>query len=381
MKVQKHNYNLVCHTKPSFRSEQVIGMFGLDQEEASLCKTEIQSELPLLSEDWSIGAIVGPSGSGKSTLAQKVYEKQYYNPKKTRWKKEVSIIDHFPLKSTIKEVTHLLTSVGLSSPKAWLRPYSILSTGEKFRADLALALLSSDSVLAFDEFTSVVDRQVAHAISYSAARAIRKKRIEKKFVAISCHTDILDWLRPDWVYDMGSGQLARECLRQRPPIELEIVRCRQTLWSIFSKHHYLNHNIPQSATCYLATWDDQPVAFCAVVGMFGRKGRKRISRIVTLPDYQGLGIGSSLLESVATHQQELGFRINITASHPAVISYCKLSSAWKAVGFSKTGHHGKQYFQDIRFKTSFGRAVASFEWLGPSKHHPQMQTTATKSLR
>ena len=41
----------------------------------------------------------------------------------------------------------------------------------------------------------------------------------------------------------------------------------------------------------------------AVVAMLGRKGHKRISRIVTLPDFQGLGIGMRLVECVCEHQR------------------------------------------------------------------------------
>ena len=41
------------------------------------------------------------------------------------------------------------------------------------------------------------------------------------------------------------------------------------------------------------------MAFCATVSLIGRKNRWRISRIVTLPDYQGIGIGMAVAEAVA----------------------------------------------------------------------------------
>ena len=40
----------------------------------------------------------------------------------------------------IKELTSLLTAVGFSSPPSWIKPYHVLSTGERFRCDLARAL-------------------------------------------------------------------------------------------------------------------------------------------------------------------------------------------------------------------------------------------------
>ena len=41
------------------------------------------------------------------------------------------------------------------------------------------------------------------------------------------------------------------------------------------------------------------MAFCATVSLIGRKNRWRISRIVTLPDYQGIGIGMAVMEAIA----------------------------------------------------------------------------------
>ena len=56
--------------------------------------------------------------------------------------------------------------------------------------------------MVFDEFTSVVDRQVAQTACLAVAKAVRKS--EKRFVAVSCHYDILDWLEPDWIFDTNT---------------------------------------------------------------------------------------------------------------------------------------------------------------------------------
>ena len=59
-----------------------------------------------------------------------------------------------------------------------------------------------DELFVFDEFTSVVDRNVAKVGSFAMQKAIRKTN--KKFIAVSCHDDIEDWLLPDWVFDTNS---------------------------------------------------------------------------------------------------------------------------------------------------------------------------------
>ena len=72
------------------------------------------------------------------------------------------------------------------------------------RVELAYSLLSDEELIVFDEFTSVVDRVVAKTTSHAVQKSIRRTG-DKKFVAVSCHYDIIDWLQPDWVYDTGSG--------------------------------------------------------------------------------------------------------------------------------------------------------------------------------
>lgn len=74
-----------------------------------------------------------------------------------------------------------------------------MSGGEKMRCDLCRALLSNDELIVFDEFTSVVDRNIAKIGSFVVQKNIRKKN--KKFIAVGCHFDIEDWLMPDWVFN------------------------------------------------------------------------------------------------------------------------------------------------------------------------------------
>lgn len=347
----------------SFRVQQVAGMFGLPLAEKS--RETFAAELPALSEPWQIGAIVGPSGSGKTTLAQAAFGSALAGPHD--WPADRALIDALG-PGPIKHLTRTLTTVGLGSPPAWIKPYASLSNGERFRADLARALLAGDddSLVAFDEFTSVVDRTVACCASAALERSIRARRIRRRFVAVTCHYDVLPWLAPDWVLDLTSGVLvsgsaARGCLR-RPAITLRVRRCAQAAWRLFARHHYLSGSLAAGATCYLATWDSRPVAFCAVVALLGRKGCKRVSRIVTLPDYQGLGIGMRLAERVCEHECARGFRLSLTASHPAVIGYCNRSPQWRTKAVSKLGRRG-QRIGSRAVVTSAGRGVVSFEFV------------------
>jgi GNAT superfamily N-acetyltransferase len=311
----------------------------------------IDFEPPPIEESWNIGCIVGPSGSGKSTIAKHLFGKQYYTA--GDWQPDQAIIDGFG-ELPIKTITSMLTVVGFSSPPSWIKPYSVLSNGEKFRCDLAKALLQTEAeyrlndLIVFDEYTSVVDRNVAQIASAALAKGIKSGAIPCRFVAVTCHYDILDWLEPDWVLDTATGTVSRRLL-QRPNIELEIFRCERRLWNMFKTHHYLSSNLVTTCRCYAALWNGKPVAFCALIPQQGFERWYRVSRIVTLPDYQGVGIGSKFLDALAELYVQQGYRFSITASHPSVLSHCRRSEHWKAINVMKTGA-----------KRSSGRAVVSY---------------------
>jgi ABC-type ATPase with predicted acetyltransferase domain len=154
--------------------------------------------LPLnIPKNFKIGVIVGSSGSGKSTLLKHFGEEEI-----PIWDPTKSIISHF---DSPDEAINRMGAVGLSSIPSWYKPYQVLSNGEKFRADLARKLKSNAVI---DEFTSVVDRNVAKAASVSLSRFAKNNHIEN-LVLSTCHRDIVDWLQPDWVIDTDAGELCR----------------------------------------------------------------------------------------------------------------------------------------------------------------------------
>ena len=373
-----------CPVYDSFRVQQVAGMFDVPLEDR--CTESFTVELPGEDESWQVGLIVGPSGSGKSTVVRESYREQLYN--QTDWPQDKAVIDCFG-NLPVKQVAELLTAVGFSSPPAWVKPYRVLSRGQQFRCDLARALsLSQESrveclepeksnrnqcswlstldarpLVVFDEYTSVVDRNVAKACSTAIAKGIRRGNIPCRFIGVTCHYDVAEWLEADWVLDMATGQLQRGRLR-RPDIHVEIHRCRVAAWKLFARHHYLSGSLAAAARLYLATWEGQPVTFCATLPVITRRGHRRFTRIVTLPDYQGMGIGMRVVAAVASLHRAEGFRINVTSSHPALINHCRHSEMWKTIGVKKTGSSRSGTKKYVNYRSSAGRAVVSFEYVG-----------------
>jgi GNAT superfamily N-acetyltransferase len=353
-----------CPVFDSFRVQQVAGMFDVPLAERASQGFRVELPGGLDGEPWRIGLIVGPSGSGKSTVARAMFAESVYRPRE--WPRDRAVVDGLG-ERPIKEITGLFTAVGFSSPPSWVKPYHVLSNGEQFRCDLARALTQcgSGGLAVFDEFTSVVDRNVARVVSAATAKALRGGRIAGRFVAVTCHYDVTEWLCPDWVIDMAASTFTRRCL-PRPPIELSLFRCSRGAWPLFARHHYLSGALSTAARCFLALWAGSPVALCATVSLIGKKNRWRISRVVTLPDYQGIGIGMAVAEAVAELHRAEGHRVNVTASHPALVGHCRRSPLWRAVQVRKTGSPGAGKF--IKgYRGSAGRAVVSFEYLGREK--------------
>lgn len=344
----------------SFRVASIIGKFDLQSEKITEhFKGNIDIE-----NDWQIGLIVGKSGTGKTTIAKQLFPQSYITS--YDYNKE-TILDDMPKECSVDEITKAFNSVGFSSPPSWLKPYSVLSNGQKMRVDLARAILEENKMFVFDEFTSVVDRNVAKIGSYAIQKAIRKT--DKQFIAVGCHYDVEDWLMPDWVFntDTMTFQSFEEQKKNRPEIKFNIYKAKdKSIWKMFAKHHYLSHSHNNAAHVYLATINDEIAGFLSVLHLPHPKIKniKKVHRLVILPDYQGAGFGIKFLEEIGNIYKKEKYRYSIVTSAPSLIYALKKSNKWMCKNFGRlkgggTGLlHGKNSSSTSNSKN---RITASFE--------------------
>ena len=331
-------FNIIKTAEPkkTFRVSSVMGKFDL---ESNQIKEHFEGNIDI-KDNWQIGLIVGKSGSGKTTIAKQLFPESYIT--NFEYSAE-TILDDMPKECSVEDITKAFNSVGFSSPPSWLKPYSVLSNGEKMRVDLARAILSEDNLFVFDEFTSVVDRNVAQIGSFAMQKAIRKT--SKQFIAVTCHYDVEDWLLPDWVFDTDSMTF-RNCEGQkknRPEIKFEIFQTfDKSIWKIFAKHHYLSHTQNNAANVYLAFVNNELAGFISILHLPHpiAKTIKKVHRLVILPDYQGLGIGIKFLNEIGKYYIKNGWRYTIVTSSPSLIFGLKKHISWKCKHFGRMVEHG-----------------------------------------
>jgi energy-coupling factor transporter ATP-binding protein EcfA2 len=319
-------------------------------EKYDLVDVDESFPIPELPEEGII-LLCGSSGSGKTTILR-----NHFAPVCVEFDNR-PIYQNF---SSEENAEKLLIACGLRSVPTWLRPYSKLSNGEQHRAMCAKSL--DDGVSFIDEFTSVVDRDTAKSLSFAIQKHFRKSKM-KRLVISSCHKDIIDWLNPTHVYDTDNHKwremyLLGRCL-WRPSISMDIYPCSVKDWVYFKKHHYLSSELSKSCHCYIGIIGSTPVAFSAVIHGCGRDIRSywRESRLVVRPEFQGMGIGISMSESVASIYTDRGKRFFSKTAHPALGEFRNKSDKWRET--STNGMKRSSYIKkdgSARLQNGFGKS-------------------------
>lgn len=342
MKIDIHHR---CSDYSSYRAARVKSLFNVE----SGANFNLAADLPIDDDGWKIGLVVGPSGSGKSSIGRALWgDGAVYQPS---WPSARPIVDAIRPDGDFNQVTAALAAVGLGSVPAWLRPYRVLSNGERFRADLARLVCEAPRRVVVDEFSSVVDRQIARFGALAFQKAWRRTR--GQCVLLSCHYDIIEWIEPDWVFDTATGKYAGRGLWRRPRFELELWETDWRYWPLFEPHHYLKLPKMVAATNYVGAVDGELVAHVAFAPRPGLV-EARACRLVVMPEWQGAGVGLRFLDALCEMWRRGENRFHrpmptlFHTSHPGLAAALRRSPRWTQVSARLHGDHR-------------GRCIASFE--------------------
>lgn len=351
----------------TFRVAKVQSLFNVGSEKGK--EFDLDADLPVDSEGWNIGVVVGPSGSGKSSIGRELgaagFELWHGKP----WGPG-AIVDEIG-GDDFDGATGSLAQVGLGTVPSWLRPFGVLSEGEKFRAELARVLVERPTRVVIDEFTSVVDRQIAQIGAMAFAKAW--KRGEGQAVLLTCHYDILPWVGADWVYDTARGEMITEEVGARPKVRMEV---RQTGWaywkSEFERHHYLEAPNMPFGTAFVGFVDGAPVAHLGMTTMWaGNRVAARACRMVVAPEWQGAGIGMRFLNLMAEREwvgegwAKRPAPTYFHTAHPALVAALRRDPRWRQVSSKLFGGRAARVHdrQTMRYGGHW-RAVAGFVYGG-----------------
>jgi hypothetical protein len=125
----------------------------------------------------------------------------------------------------------------------------------------------------------------------------------------------------------------------------------------------------QGASCFVLFVNEDPAAFCATLHMPHARVRdiKRATRQVTLPDYQGLGLGMTLGNTLGAAYKALGFRFRKYPAHPTWVRAHDRSPHWALMKAPGKFSPPVGETSPLRGKGNMGgRPCAVFEYVGPA---------------
>ncbi|MCW3994968.1 MAG: GNAT family N-acetyltransferase [Candidatus Bathyarchaeota archaeon] len=136
---------------------------------------------------------------------------------------------------------------------------------------------------------------------------------------------------------------------------------------MFRNYHYLNGSLGAGVRCYCAVYQNKPIAFIAVAAVRMKAKYFRVSRLVVLPDYQGIGVGKRLLNYIAelyTSQTKMPFYI--LTSNPQIIR--GHLGNWKIarIGHASKGRNDSRINDEIKNSLSRKRLSVSLKYIARS---------------
>lgn len=326
--MQNYELTLKCDVPNSYLCQRAADSLDIDVQKKQIHHFKIKADLD---SPFKIGLIIGSSGSGKTTLAKNIFGENCFDEILDLTK---PVIEQFPSDWSYDDCSKALNSIGLNSVPCWIKPAYTLSNGQKARAEAALQMAQEKEIIVLDEWTSVVDRNVAKVMSHCIQKYARKN--QKKIILLSCHYDVVDWINPDWIIDCNKQEyIDRRSMvgtfKRTDQLRLDIRRATKRSWSYFSKYHYLSDKLPGGKIFVFGLYDGvNQIGFqCFAAYIVGDQLTYFVNRTVIHPDYAGFGLGILLLNETSKKMVESGFRVKAKFSSIPIFKSMMRSELWK----------------------------------------------------
>jgi ABC-type ATPase with predicted acetyltransferase domain len=293
----------------------VAEAFGLGIDEAQKFKV-LDAELKIGPQD--IVYITGDSGSGKSVLLRAIRADLGEEAIDLT---EVAVDPDKPLietvGATVEQGLELLSKVGLNDAFLFLRTYSQLSDGQKYRYRIAKMIESKAQFFLCDEFCACLDRDTAKIIAFNLQKIARQQG--KAVIAATTHSDLQEDFKPSVLVHKRFGEEiyidyypntpALECSLTK---EMKIESGTKQDWKKLSAFHYRGHGVSVPRKIFRMVRGNE---LCGVIvytypppACYGRRRvlprmtmqeinqkLSTINRIVIHPKYRTIGLGEKII--------------------------------------------------------------------------------------
>jgi ABC-type ATPase with predicted acetyltransferase domain len=309
------NISYETHTRITPRSLVVAEAFGLGIDEAQTFKV-LDAELRIAPTD--IVYITGDSGSGKSVLLRALRQDlgdEAIDLSEVHIPPDVPLIE--TVGATVEEGLELLSKVGLNDAFLFLRTYSQLSDGQKYRYRIAKLIESGKQWWLMDEFAACLDRDTAKIIAFNLQKIARQQG--KAVIAATTHNDLFEDLSPSVRVHKRFGEeieikyfpnnVASECSLIR---EMKVEQGTLKDWQKLSVFHYRGHKTSVVRKIFRLVRGGE---LCGVIvycypppACYGRRlvlprmtmqdmnrQLSTINRVVIHPKYRTVGLGARLI--------------------------------------------------------------------------------------
>jgi ABC-type lipoprotein export system ATPase subunit len=303
------------HTELTERTVEVAEAFGLGIDDSQKFLV-LNAELKISPRD--VVYITGDSGSGKSVLLKAIRADlggEAIELSEVQVDVEKPLIES--IGATVEQALELLSKVGLNDAFLFLRKYSQLSDGQKFRYRLAKFLESDKQWLLVDEFAATLDRDTAKIVAFNLQKLARQ--MGKAVIAATTHGDLFEDLAPSvYVHKRFGEEINIQYYPNKPASECSLLREmtveKGTLddWRKLCVFHYRSHTTSACRGIFAVRRRGELCGVIVYCYSFPQcAGRNMvlpkmdvkelnqklsiISRIVVHPKYRTIGLGEKLI--------------------------------------------------------------------------------------
>ena len=197
-------------------SRLVMDSFGITTKTV---RTRIVGPLSLTVQSGTVTFVAGASGCGKSILLDRldpawdsatvemhgtITPAAYSVARLTPFPADAPLFEHLAEKHGPERAFDALARVGLSEALVFLKPFEMLSRGQRYRAMLADLILGDAQVWLIDEFCSDLDPLTARIVAHKLRETVRQEQ-RIAFVAAANHAHFIGALKPQRILALRTG--------------------------------------------------------------------------------------------------------------------------------------------------------------------------------